>query len=79
MTYLLVFAAAFILDIAWGIYVKAIASSEAGTAAAASIVTGGLGLYGVSAVVSDTWLEVPWLIGLASSTYLVVRFHKGDK
>lgn len=73
MSYLLAFFAALVLDAAWAVYIKATADGAALLAAVMSVVTGGLGLYGVSQVVASGWLAVPWCAGLAVGTYLVVR------
>lgn len=79
MTYFLVFLAAFVLDLAYGVYIKTVADGRALTAAVASLIIGALGLYGVSSVVNDGALAIPWLLGLFTSTYLIVRLtNKGQ-
>lgn len=75
MAYLWVFIAAFGIDAAYAVYIKAIADGRAIPATITSVIIGALGLYGVSSVVQDAKLAVPWLLGLGLSTYVIVTWE----
>lgn len=80
MTYVSIFIAAFVIDAAYAVYIQAVAEGRAIPATITSVVIGAMGLYGVSSVVQDTKLAVPWLLGLGVSTYVIVTWaNKGDK
>lgn len=65
---LTVFTAAFLLDwlyVRWMLYVHEGERLYAGTA---SMAIGACGLVGVTGVVADHWLAVPYLLGLGAGT-----------
>lgn len=68
------FAAGFLLDLAWAYYTRQVAAGNAAGAAVASIATGGLGAAGLLSVVRDGWVLPFYLAGLASGTYVAVRW-----
>lgn len=63
-----VFAAGFLVDLAYVGWVRSIGAGEPLLAALASMAIGGCALVGVTGVVGKRWLAVPYLLGLGCGT-----------
>jgi len=71
---LVAFFAGFVLDLAWAYYTRQVADRRPVRAAMASIATGALGAVGVLSVVSNGWAIPFYCGGLATGTYVAVRW-----
>ncbi len=76
---IVVFLAAFAVDAAWAILIRATADGRAMTAAVASVFTGALGLLGITSVVGNAYMAIPWLLGLFCGTYVTIRWSVDKK
>lgn len=74
-----VFVTAFILDIAWALYIRRTASGKAMASAFFASLLMVLGAYNTMSYVNEPWLIAPIVAGAFIGTYLVVRYeHRGD-
>ncbi len=63
-----VFLAGFLVDLAYVRWLKNVTADRKLTAALASMAVGGCGLVGLTGVVADAWLAIPYLLGLGAGT-----------
>ena len=73
MSYLLVFLCAVALDVFYTRWVLHISRGDRWQAVFASMCIGGAGLVGVTSVVNDRWLAIPYLLGLGAGTALGMK------
>lgn len=69
----IVFMCAFFLDYAYVRWMKATTANQAWRAGAWSTLIGGCGLLGVTSVVTDHWLAIPYLLGLGLGSVAGVK------
>ncbi len=70
MNYLIVFLCAVAIDVAYTRWMLHVSHGDRWQAVLASMCIGGAGLVGVTSVVHDRWLAVPYLAGLGVGTAL---------
>jgi hypothetical protein len=63
-----VFAAGALVDLFYVAWVRSIGTDNLWAAAAASMLIGAAGLLGVTNVVKNRWLAIPYLAGLGAGT-----------
>jgi hypothetical protein len=73
VTVTLVFLAGLLVDLAYVAWIRAVAAGHKFLAAASSMAIGGCGMLGVTGVVTEHWLAVPYLAGLGAGTVLGMR------
>lgn len=76
---IVVFFAAFVTDATWSVFIRSTADGKATMAAVASVFTGALGLFGMTSVVNDAYMAIPWLLGLFCGTYTTIRWSVEKK
>jgi hypothetical protein len=69
-----VFLAGFLVDVAYVGWVRSIGENRKLLAAAASMAIGACGLLGVTGVVTNYWLAIPYLLGLGAGTVAGLLF-----
>lgn len=69
LAYLQVFAYGLVIDWAYVLWVRYVASGAKGKAAIASVAVAAPGVFGITAIVSDRILAIPYLVGLFVGTY----------
>lgn len=63
-----VFAAGVAIDLAYVAWMRGVSDRQPVRAALASMAIGACSLLGLTGVVADHWLAVPWLLGLGVGT-----------
>lgn len=74
MNYALVFAAAFLIDVCYVRWMLHVGEGHAWRAGLASMAIGACSLLGLTQVVVDHWLAIPYLLGLGLGT--VAGMHR---
>lgn len=74
MQYLFMFLAAAFIDLSYVHWFRAVHNQQYLRAALFSMVIGACGILGVTGVVADGWLAVPWLAGLGVGTIVGMKF-----
>lgn len=67
------FAAAFLLDVLWALYIRRTAQGLPLPAAVYAAVLYALGAFNTLNIVANPWLLVPVTLGAGAGTYVVVR------
>lgn len=73
MMVLFVFLAGAGIDLAWTRYIQSVHDKRRVAAANYSVAIAALSLLGVTTVVHDGWMSIPYLLGLWLGTYVAVE------
>lgn len=73
MSWLLLFFAGFVIDVFYAFYVRAVVARRAFKAAFASVAMVLPSILGLTAIVGDNMLSIPYLAGLFAGTLFVMR------
>lgn len=73
MEYLTLFFGAALIDVCYVRWFRAVTDKKQFLAVAYSMLIGGCGLMGVTGVVSNYWLAIPWILGLGAGTLIGMR------
>lgn len=73
MIVLFVFLAGAGIDLAWTRYIQSVQDRRRLSAANYSVTIAALSLLGVTTVVRDGWMALPYLLGLWLGTYVAVE------